>query len=389
MSSWFVPTTRLDSEQLGILSEYRSNSFQNLWISGYAGSGKSVILVHLLLLEKEKNPRSRVAVVVYTHALIDLLKTGIPESYKGTPVITYHEFMRNSTSYDLILVDEIQDFPLNVVYELKNRSKKVIIAGDTNQSIYSDVCPAATTKSLLSASEKRLAYIHRISRNIRSIASYFCYDRGGFNAASMGKMVELVPRLVRAESYDQELRWLWNTAKEYANASYAPVILIPNHKAIKKFLSHLCELEGVPDSILDVAGRRDEQYFQINQEFENFGIPIQYLGNGAGSFDYGQSRSLVTVMTYHSAKGLDFKAVFIPFLTNDLIIYAGDQVKPSTLFFVALTRSREQLFLSYHSNSKHDLLRQIPDNLFHQLMAGDELKKDKSREPFDEVDDIF
>lgn len=388
MSSWFVPTTRLDSEQLGIVSDYKTNSIRNLWISGYAGSGKSVILVHLLILEKEKNPNSDVAVVVYTHALIDLLRTGIPEGYKDTPVITYHQFMRGSMAYDLILVDEIQDLPLEVVHEIKNRSKKVIVAGDTNQSIYSDVCPALTTKSILDASEKRLIYIHRISKNIRSIASFFCSDRTGFNAASMGKLVELQPRLVKAVNYNEELKWLWLTAKNYANENYAPVILIPNHKAIETFLNELCELEGITDSFIDISGRKDEQYKLINIEFAKYKIPIQYLGNGAGSFDFGQSKSLVTVMTYHSAKGLDFKAVFVPFLTSDLMIYAGKQVRPSTLFFVALTRSREQLFLSYNSNSKHELLSQIPENLFHHLNATDELKKTK-KDDDEIVDDLF
>lgn len=392
MASWFVPAPRLDSEQLGILSGYKTNSNGNLWVSGYAGSGKSVILIHLLITEKELHPNASVIIVVYTHALIDLLRTGIPEKYKNTPVITYFDFQKHSTTYDLVLVDEIQDLPQDVIYSIKQRGKKVIVAGDTNQSIYEDTCSPKTTKSILNASEKRLMIIHRISRNIRTVASYFCSDSSGFNAAAMGKMVEMPPRLVRANSYDEEIRWLWKSVKDYAETGYSPVILLPNHKQIEKFLRSICTLvnKAFPlGSAHITSSNRKEQYDTINQSFSRNGIPLQYLGNGSGSFNSSLNNSLITVMTYHSAKGLDYKAVFIPFLSESLSMYFGN-IPSSTLFFVALTRSREQLFLSYHS-SKHELLNRIPSNYFHNLNASELLKNESGIQDskIHDADDIF
>ena len=78
-------------------------------------------------------------------------------------------------------------------------------------------------------------------------------------------------------------------------------------------------------------------------------------------------------MTYHSAKGLDFKAVFIPFLNAGLEIWR-DNERAKTLFFVAVTRSREQLFLSY-SGTKHSFLEGISENDFHKLNASDEIER--------------
>jgi superfamily I DNA/RNA helicase len=51
-------------------------------------------------------------------------------------------------------------------------------------------------------------------------------------------------------------------------------------------------------------------------------------------------------MTYHSAKGLDFDNVFIPGLNNNLFI-VSDETLSKTLFMVAMTRSRNNLYLTY------------------------------------------
>ena len=117
-----------------------------------------------------------------------------------------------------------------------------------------------------------------------------------------------------------------------------------------------------------------ENYDRINEHLKEHGIKFQYLGNGAGSFKGASENSLVTLMTYHSAKGLDFKAVFIPFLTPDLTIWREEN-RAKVLFFVALTRSREQLFLSYHGNSKHKLLGIIPQTDFTHLFAAKEIER--------------
>ena len=122
----------------------------------------------------------------------------------------------------------------------------------------------------------------------------------------------------------------------------------------------------------------------INEHLKHNSIRFQYLGNGVGSFAKAGAENLVTVMTYHSAKGLDYQAVFIPFLSPMLEIWRDTQ-RARALFFVALTRSREQLFLSY-SKVKHPLLAEIDDSNFHKINAIDELNKSS----FDEFgsDDI-
>src|SRR5688572_16589799 len=139
--SWFIPYNQLDNEQLSFLQNVGNNRSSNYWLKGYAGSGKSVLLIHCLLKEKERNPASKVIIVLYTHALIDMIKTGIPAQYSHTPVVTYYQFSRMNGNWDLVLVDEVQDLPERIVRDVQSKGTRVIVAGDVNQSIYEDVCP--------------------------------------------------------------------------------------------------------------------------------------------------------------------------------------------------------------------------------------------------------
>jgi DNA helicase-2/ATP-dependent DNA helicase PcrA len=60
----------------------------------------------------------------------------------------------------------------------------------------------------------------------------------------------------------------------------------------------------------------------------------------------------VKLMTVHASKGLEFDYVFIPGLEQDLFPHRGmgdgerDEEEERRLFYVALTRAREKLFLS-------------------------------------------
>jgi hypothetical protein len=373
--SWFIPYNQLDNEQLSFLQRVGNSRTKNFWLQGYAGSGKSVLLIHCLLKEKERNPASRVIIVLFTHALIDMIRTGIPSEYKNTPIVTYHKFRTMTEKWDLILVDEVQDLPEQIVTDIESRGTRVIVAGDVNQSIYDKVCPTEKIENILRSQSFPLGIIHRISRRIRQVAQFFCADRAGFNASSIGGMVERIPTLVNATTKAEEYQWLLTTAKEYAQTGYAPAILIPRHVYIFEFLQNVLKLEGKPLMPNGLSSGGKENYNSINEHLKRCGLKFQYLGNGAGSLKQASLQNLVSVMTYHSAKGLDFKAVFIPFLTPELEIWKDDDTRSRTLFFVALTRSREQLFLSYHGKTKHRHLAKIPDADFYSLSAASEIQR--------------
>ena len=186
--SWLIPYTRLDNDQLYFFEELKKNE-KNIFIRGYAGCGKSVLLVHTLIKEKEKNPNANIIIVTYTHAMIDMIRSGLPEELINTPVVTYYKFRYMPSYWDLILVDEVQDLPEQDLIAIKLKGKRIIVAGDSNQSIYDEACNASTIENTLQTQSFALTIIHRISRKIRNIAQFFCADRNGFNISAMGKLI--------------------------------------------------------------------------------------------------------------------------------------------------------------------------------------------------------
>lgn len=66
-------------------------------------------------------------------------------------------------------------------------------------------------------------------------------------------------------------------------------------------------------------------------------------------------------MTYHSSKGLDFDNVFMPGLNNMLFI-ARNEDMAKVLFMVAMTRSRNNLYLTYSGAYQHRYINTFASN---------------------------
>lgn len=84
----------------------------------------------------------------------------------------------------------------------------------------------------------------------------------------------------------------------------------------------------------------------MNNHLSEQNIKIQYVGNGYGSFDITNN---VYIMTYYSAKGLDFDNVFLPDIDYRLDITTSLSLS-KRIFMVAMTRSRNNLYVCYAGN---------------------------------------
>lgn len=345
---WFKEYAELDPEQRDFVDS-KFNENKNYWIQGHAGSGKSVLLVHSLIKSYNNNPNLKVCFVLYTHALIDMIKTGIPSELKSkVEVMTYFQFQKSSKTYDLILVDEVQDLPANVVKELKRRSSRVISAGDMNQSIYEGTVSPSEIENLLNAQTFGLKIIHRLTKTLKKIASFFKSDVLGAKEDWNKKDVQVIIGKARPFSAD-EFEFVWRKAKLQASNSNSPtVVLLPFHSSIVKFMNFVLSHENKPT--LDENMNDNEAR---NKHLDKHNVKLEYIGNGFGSLDNAVGKNKVMVMTYHSSKGLDFKNVFIPNLYGGMTIWKDSEEMSKTLFFVAVTRSRENLYLTYAANSPH------------------------------------
>ena len=74
------------------------------------------------------------------------------------------------------------------------------------------------------------------------------------------------------------------------------------------------------------------------------------------SRDRGEEDLEVHLMTMHASKGLEFDTVFLPDLNEGILPGShsagdGDIEEERRLFYVAMTRAREKLYLSYTAGS--------------------------------------
>lgn len=128
------------------------------------------------------------------------------------------------------------------------------------------------------------------------------------------------------------------------NVGDSTAILIPTAQKILKFVNQALRDAGKPEwsETTNSWGRID--YGALNSHLQRNGIKLQYVGNGYGCFDENDHR--IVIMTFHSAKGLDFENVFIPYANVSMYISPNESLA-KTLFMVAMTRSRRNLYITY------------------------------------------
>jgi hypothetical protein len=353
--AWMIKYDKLDDDQKDFVDKEINNK-GNIWIQGFAGSGKSVMLIHALRKKMDTNPAANVCVVVYTHSLIDMFKTGIRElGMPSIPVITYHAFAKSSATYDYIFCDEVQDLPKDVLTKMKNRSNYVYVAGDSNQSIYDNTVTPSEIGAVINARPFILNKIYRLTRSIMSAVSSLLPNIDIFGAKRDMSKRDVSVRLGKGYDKEDEVKYIWQQAQNATSEGYTAVTLLPKHDYIQEFSNILLKNNNKPKWTYQTDSWGKPDYKSLNTHFLNNGLKVEYVGNGFGSFQNAEKQRNLIIMTYHSAKGMDFDNVFLPFLSDDLDISRNNE---ETLFMVALTRSKMNLFLTY-SGYLHHLVKKF------------------------------
>ncbi len=379
-----VPLRRLDESQQDVLRQCGNLTDQPKWIEGFAGSGKTVLLIHAIQNYLQRNPNNKVCIIVFTHALIDLLKSGIaPEFRDRIPVMTYLNFVNNDKShYDFIVVDEVQDIPESILTVIRNRTDSLVVGGDDAQSIYESGSSAGKIEQILQPSRLKLPVVYRLTRKIINVVRSILPDNNMITATS-GRMEEIQVTLARAATREAELTWVWQQAKRFTETGHPSVVLLPNHDAVQGFMCFVADQEKIlsPHFPTD-QWKKNTDYSFANNHFKtpSSSTCLQYLGNKYGALEDSDSRPIVYVMTYHSAKGLDFRTVFLPLLIPGTIFWRNSDID-RRLFFVGATRSRRDLFMSYHGQQPHIYVQEMPQNELHKIEIS-EINNDKNIDDF-------
>ncbi len=355
-----IEEARLGPEQREIIEEMNDLNGKPVWIQGHAGSGKSIVLLHALTDYIIRNPNAKIVVVVFTHALIDLLSSGLRQipALKGRtiPVITIYDIngrLYRTERFDAIFCDEIQDIPTVLLERMKKGCNQLIIAGDAAQSIYSSVPNfnerPATKKEIiqeLNPEVKNTTTIYRLTRTLISVLKNVYTDLFA-DMVHIGREDSEI-RLFKADSYQKEIEFSWKESKQINidRPGEVNAVLFFKRIDIIKYVDTVLALEGkkkwskgtYPD--YDTESRIFEA---MNKHLNNQGVPLMYVGSDVGSLEQADSENKIVIMTYHSSKGLDFDAVALPNIQTDL----GASDNENALILVALSRAKRDLFITF------------------------------------------
>lgn len=176
--------------------------------------------------------------------------------------------------------------------------------------------------------------------------------------------------------------------------------LLCEKKPIRNFLNNLDENEMVSEQIKssynELAKEVDEYILKYllnlaenHNDKNGFIHEISFLTE-ADTLDKRSDK--ITLMTLHSAKGLEFKCVFIVGLENDILpLYRSKEPEEieeeRRLLYVGMTRAKERLFLT-HANRRKWLgtYKNLPVSPFLEKIKDELLKLSRFEKVYEEKD---
>jgi superfamily I DNA/RNA helicase len=371
---WMISINELGAQQARILDDVLADEAKTHWIAGYAGTGKTVVVTHALERLVSRKRTARICFLTYTHALKDLVHSGLSTNALARITIeTRDTFRANSERYDYILVDEIQDITEDDIQEIFLRADHVIAAGDPDQSIYlGRVDPANLRKLLGGARKHTLKHIQRLTLKTFQLATAILPEAEIVRGAEV-KGTGNHGRVIKGTSRKDEFIKVYAEAFRVSALEQPSAVLFPFHDQIYDFASVIAEANqwGTPP-VREERGPV-KSYEAFNAFFRKHKSPLRFLGSNNGSLPESDKARLIYLMTYHSAKGLDFNNVFLPDLTSEVKLDAkwrhfSKDESERRHFFVAITRSKENVYFSYHGDP-HPLIDHLPEECLENFVA--------------------
>lgn len=333
ITDWDVEEESMDDDQLDLIDETIDKS---LLVAGCAGSGKSVIAMHKA--KQISDEGFSVILIAYTKSLNSFMQTGNNEG--GNYQFYYHYQWKDKhmPSADYIIVDEIQDFDKEEIEEFINAAKKhFLFFGDTAQSIYRQFGKNTMTieeiSKLTNLPVLPLYNNYRLPRPVAKITQNYV----GVNVSRYADKIyrnkeKALPHFVQFPDFTSQVQAIAEIVNNNPDSSVG--ILLPNNKLVIDTYRELLRL--------DVSF---EYKFQVE------GIEKKTMEN----LDFYSN--LPKLMTYHSAKGLQFDIVILP-------KYDGAKsIEDRKALYVAMTRTMHELYVMYSTSEIKPPLN-VPTHLY-------------------------
>lgn len=334
---FMIKESELDDIQQKVLDQTLDKS---CIVTGCAGSGKSVIALHKAKrIQNERGDDYRI--IVFTKALCDYMNDG-RKQLGLTQQFYYHwqwKHRRNMECADYIIVDEIQDFTREEIQEFIAAAKKnFFFFGDTGQSIYTtlkETLPVESIRSMCpSSKEFPLYYNYRLPKPIAKITQdYVGVDVDPYGDGSVYRSEENAqPHIIKYTNLDEQINAIARIIKRRSLTDVG--ILVPSNEMIPK-ISQMLNTKGIDHEIR----YNNKTSWTESKDTLNFTTTNPKL------------------MTYHSAKGLQFETVFIPGVMDALDTGARKAL------YVAMTRTFRDLYVMYDGSLPRPL-SEVPQALY-------------------------
>lgn len=365
-------------------------------IRGVAGSGKTLILASRAKMLARAHPNWKILVLCYgiplsrslkqminqkisePDDLFDLMHKETSENIQSSNIEVYnfHEWLRNNLrmkdtdinlllkklnqneailpKYDAIMIDEGQDFESDwlklLIHCLNPETQSLLLVEDRAQSIF----------------RKRTSLSHDIGLDFRGRSKVL-----SINYRNTAQIVQF------AWNFYQEYSLLKNKVQE---ASIEGVEIIPPQSTkrrgpeplIKGFQSIQEELDFVSKSINFLHNEKDIPLYDIailyrvknshnvsyidiiKSSMESHNLPYTWITESSISKrNFVRDEHTIKISTIDSAKGLDFRVVFIINIENMPFPLEEVEEREVSLLYIGMTRALEWLFLTYSGESKY------------------------------------
>lgn len=333
---WMIIESELDDDQIRVLNAVNDKS---CIVSGCAGSGKSVLaLIKAQRIQREKGEDYQI--IVYTKALCNYMNAGRKE-LDLKKQFDYHWLWKNKKgcpSSDYLIVDEIQDFSKDEIMDFIHATKKnFFFFGDTAQSIYEGLkttMPVENINDMLPQKAKtfELYRNYRLPKPVAKVVQYVGINLDGFDINTYQSRETAMPRFVQYDSLSQQIDAI---AKMIKNGDASDVgILVPHNEDVK--------------TIHDMLNQRSINHELKYDDKNDFHQSIN---------DLDFSTDNPKVLTYHSAKGLQFGTVFLPDVEEK------KEESGRKALYVAMTRTYRNLYVLYCGDLPFPL-SEVPTDLY-------------------------
>jgi superfamily I DNA/RNA helicase len=341
MQDFFIKEEELDNFQTQLIQR---NIDHPMVVSGCAGSGKSIIA---LWKAKQINDLGKsFYFVVYTKVLKKYFDDGIKEISDPTlegmrnmlndeRKFFYYDKWKDSYIRDVefMIIDEAQDFDKEDIEKLKSVSKTAYFFGDSEQSIYKfkkeTISMGDIARSVGLEAPERLMHNYRLPKKVARVAEI------------IGKVCDLEWRCVKDGENLPQLHHCTNY-----NAQLDKIAEIIN----KLHLKNVCILFCKNTQVSYAYNYMRRKGINVEAKYDDKNSPTH--------LDIDFTSDNPKLITYHSAKGLQFETVFIP----QPELFEGNK-NPRAPLYVAMTRTSDRLYFLYSGN-RPNFFDEVPNDYF-------------------------